>query len=116
MESATVYMDEAGRAKLRKSIVAFLDILGFSNSIRTTAETDDSQLLVDRLLEAINDSRQYVRQSLAQEFADYPKTWELKFFSDNLVVGYAFEGNDVSPELAARFIIRCAQRYQLRMV
>lgn len=114
--SATAYVDETGHAKLRKSIVAFLDILGFSNSIRTTTEADDSQFLVDRILVAISDSREHVRQSLAEEFASYPNCWGLKFFSDNLVVAYPFEGNDISPVLAAWFIIRCVQRYQLRMV
>src|SRR5262245_21797371 len=60
------YVDETGHARLRQSVVAFIDILGFSQSIRTTAEKPDSQLLVDRILAAMNDSRQYVRQSFPE--------------------------------------------------
>lgn len=113
--SAGGYVDMAGHAQLRQSIVAFLDILGFSQSIRATAEQGHAQLLVDRIVAAINDSREYVRQDLASEFASNPNCWGLKFFSDNLVVGYPFEGNEISPARAAWFVIRCAQRYQLRM-
>jgi len=113
--SIPAYVDETGHARLRTSIVAFLDILGFSHSIRTTAEQADSQLLVDRILAAMNDSRQYVRESFPEGFAADPNRWALKFFSDNLVVGFPFEGTGLSPASSAWFIIRCAQRYQLRM-
>src|SRR6516162_4475230 len=75
--SDLAYVDETGHARLRLSIVAFLDILGFSHSIRTTAEKDDSQLLVDRILAAMNDSRQYVRQSLTESFASDLNRWAL---------------------------------------
>jgi hypothetical protein len=115
MEAGQAYLDGAGRARLRLSIVAFIDILGFSNSIRTTTAQADSQLLVDRILAAVSDSRQYVRQSLAGEFASNPSRWALKFFSDNLVLGFPFEGTELSPASAAWFVMRCAQRYQLRM-
>ena len=109
------YVDENGQARLRSSIVGFLDLLGFSQAIRSTAEAGNAQYLVDRIVAAINDSRQYVRRNLANDFAAYPNTWALKFFSDNLVLGYPIEGTAISPEVAAWFIIRCVQRYQLRM-
>src|SRR5262245_55522485 len=109
------YLDETGHARLRLSVVAFIDILGFSHSIRTTAEKADSQLLVDRILAAMNDSRQYVRQSFPASFTSKLNRWALKFFSDNLVLGFPFEGSGLSPAAAAWFVIRCAQRYQLRM-
>jgi hypothetical protein len=113
--SDVAYVDETGHARLRLSIVAFIDILGFSQSIRTNAEQADSQLLVDRILAAMNDSRQYVRQSFPASFTSELNRWALKFFSDNLVLGFPFEGSGLSPAAAAWFVIRCAQRYQLRM-
>ena len=109
------YVDETGHARLRLSVVAFIDILGFSHSIRTTAEKTDSQLLVDRILAAMNDSRQYVRQSFPESFTSNLNRWALKFFSDNLVLGFPVEGSGLSPATAAWFVIRCSQRYQLRM-
>jgi hypothetical protein len=109
------YVDEAGHPQLRMSIVGFLDILGFSHAIQTTRESADSQRLVDKIVAAIADSREYVRRDLADDFAKSSGHWALKFFSDNLVVGYPLESNDLSPAAAAQFIIRCVQRYQLRM-
>lgn len=113
--SPSPYIDESGNAQLRDSIVGFLDLLGFSQSIRITEKLADAQLLVNKILAAINDSRHYVRETLASEFAANPKGWGVKFFSDNLVVGHPVEGHNVTVESATRFVIRCAQRYQLRM-
>jgi hypothetical protein len=113
--SESPYVDEAGNAQLRMSIVGFLDILGFSQTIKTTAERGDSQLLLDRIRAAISDSRQYVRQDLAGVVESNRVPWAVKYFSDNLVVGYPFDGNTVSAASAAWFVIRCSQRYQLRM-
>jgi hypothetical protein len=114
-QSGLAYVDETGHAKLRMSIVGFLDILGFSQSISTTAEAGDAQLLVDRILSAINDSRQYVRRSFTESFTSELHRWALKFFSDNLVLGFPVDGSGLSQASAAWFVIRCAQRYQLRM-
>lgn len=47
--------------------------------------------------------------------ADNPSGWAVKFFSDNLVLGYAFEESNQDEVAAAWFVIRCAQQYQLRM-
>jgi hypothetical protein len=110
----SVYCDAQGRPRLQSSIVGFLDLLGFSNLVLTTPD-EASQPLLDKICHAIADSRQYVRDVLAEEFAANPAGWALKFFSDNLVLGYSYEGTNSSVHLAAWFIVRCAQRYQLRM-
>lgn len=78
-------------------------------------EQVEAQLLVNRIRAAIDDSKQYVRKNPGQDSALVANPWALKFFSDNLVVGYPFEGTPVSAEMAARFFIRASQRYQLRM-
>lgn len=110
----SVYCDAQGRPRLQSSIVGFLDLLGFSNLVLTTPD-DASQPLLDKICHAIADSRQYVRDVLAEEFAANPAGWALKFFSDNLVLGYSYEGTGTSVHLAAWFVVRCAQRYQMRM-
>jgi hypothetical protein len=111
----SAYLDQEGHPRLRQSVVGFLDLLGFSNSIVSTTDPAKAQQLVERIVAAIEDARQYVRSDLAAEFARLPQTWGLKFFSDNLVVSYPVEGSGVPPSTAALFVIRCAQRYQLRM-
>lgn len=110
------YLDPNGNPRLRTSIVGFLDLLGFSQSIQATTDPREAQLLVDRILAAINDSRLYVRQSAADDLALPTTGWALKFFSDNLVVGCPFDEDEKAAATAAAwFALRCAQRYQLRM-
>lgn len=108
------FVDASGHPLLRSSIVGFLDLMGFSQAIQSAVVPSDAQRLVDRIVGALNDAREYVRRSLAGDFATLPGGWAVKFFSDNLVVGYPFEGPDAAV-MAARFIIACSQRYQLRM-
>jgi len=108
------YLDGDGQPQLRPSIVGFLDIMGFSQAIQNSRAPQDAQVLVDRIVSALNDARGYVRRSLAEEFAALPHNWGVKFFSDNLVVGYP-HAEQVSEVTVARFIIACSQRYQLRM-
>jgi hypothetical protein len=108
------YVNTEGHPQLRPSIVGFLDIMGFSQTIQNASGLADAQHLVDRIVSALDDSRDYVRRSLAGEFGSLRADWAVKFFSDNLVVGYPFDSPE-SAVTAARFIIACSQRYQLRM-
>jgi len=112
--TTTSYLDDQGRPRLRPSIVGFLDLLGFSHQVMT-ARSEDSQRLLDRIVAAIADSRDYVRQSALAEGQSTPGGWAVKFFSDNLTLGYAHDESDASRATAAWFVIQCAQRYQLRM-
>jgi hypothetical protein len=111
----SVYVDEAGRPRLRDSIVAFFDILGFSHIATSCATMDESQQVLERIADAIEDSRAFVRESLAASESAQASRWSTKFFSDNLAFGYAFDGTPGDRASAAWFIIRCAQRYQLKM-
>ena len=108
------YVGVDGHPLLRPSIVGFLDIMGFSQAILSSPQQSEAQKLIDRIVASLTDARDFVRRSLASEFATLPRSWGVKFFSDNLVVGYPF-GEPGSDVLAARFIIACSQRYQLRM-
>jgi hypothetical protein len=101
--------------RLRKSIVGFLDLLGFSQAVMS-ATPEGSQVLLDKICHAIDDSRSYVRQVLIDHLPSTSSDWTVKFFSDNLVLGYACDTPAVDASTAAHFVIRCVQRYQLRMV
>jgi hypothetical protein len=108
------YLDEAGRPRLRHSIVAFIDVLGFSHIATSCASLEDSQRVLDRIAAAIEDSRDFVRQPIPDGDAAPGSRWATKFFSDNLAFGYPFDPTE-DPATTAWFIIRCAQRYQLKM-
>jgi hypothetical protein len=109
------YVDETGHPQLRDSIVAFFDILGFSESSNSCATPDDAQHLLDRIVSAIKDSRTFVRSALGAEQSTGSQSWAIKFFSDNLALGYPLNGSGADAGVVASVLIGCAQRYQLRM-
>jgi hypothetical protein len=113
-ESSMAYMDAAGRPKLQQSIVAFIDVLGFSHMATSCATLEDSQRVLDKIAAAIDDSREFARQPVQGGISAAGRRWATKFFSDNLAFGYPFE-ESTDRASTAWFIIRCAQRYQLQM-
>ena len=115
MESTAVQNLEVCQPRLRTSVVGFLDLLGFSQAVMS-ATPERSQALLDKICHAIHDSRTYVRDMLADNLPSNRDDWSVKFFSDNLVLGYACDTPAVDAAAAALFVIRCVQRYQLRMV
>jgi hypothetical protein len=114
-EFTTAYLDETGRPQLRESVVAFIDILGFSNFATSCSTIEDSQRLLDKIAAAIDDSRSFVRQPIPDDEKARGHRWATKFFSDNLAFGYPFDDESGDRASTVWFIIRCAQRYQLKM-
>jgi hypothetical protein len=111
----TAYLDQAGRPRLRQSIVAFIDVLGFSEFSTSSVTLEDSQRVLDKIAAAIDDSRHFVRQTIADGESALGRRWATKFFSDNLAFGYPLDHDADDHAASAWFIIRCAQRYQLKM-
>jgi hypothetical protein len=114
-ESTAAYLDEAGRPRLRQSIVAFIDVLGFSNISTSCRTMEDSQRVLDKIAAAIEDSRSFVRQPIPDSESALGIRWATKFFSDNLAFGCPFDDKSGDHASTAWFIIRSAQRYQLKM-
>lgn len=112
--AASAYLDPGGRPLLKQSVTGFLDVLGFSN-LSTTGGAEESQQTLEKIAAAIDDSRAFVREAFAAtEVADTAR-WGLKFFSDNLVVGFPVGEDADGADRAVRFALRCVQRYELRM-
>jgi hypothetical protein len=109
------YLDAVGHPVLRMSIVAFIDILGFSHASTSNATSAAAQQVLDRIVAAIDDARSYVRESFPGDELAKTGRWEVKFFSDNLALGYPVDERIADAATTAWFLIRCAQRYQLRM-
>jgi len=108
------YLDGQGKPRLRDSMVAFLDVLGFSQMAMAHSGLEDGQRMLSTISTAIDDSRDFVRSSMKADEDTARYDWALKFFSDNLAFGFPSDtrGDDLA---AARFMIRCVQRYELRM-
>jgi hypothetical protein len=114
-DSSAAYLDAQGRPQLRHSLVAFIDILGFSHIATSCATMEEAQQLLDKIAAAIDDSRDFVREAIPGGQAAVGTSWVTKFFSDNLAFGYPFDDRVADSAATAWFIIRCAQRYQLKM-
>lgn len=109
------YVDDGGRPLLRQSVTGFLDVLGFSQLSTAATSLLESQHLLDKVASAISDSRAFVRAAFNRHVIAAHGGWAVKFFSDNLVVGFPADSEAVTPEEAAVFVVRCAQGYQLHM-
>jgi hypothetical protein len=109
------YVDDTGSPLLRESLVAFFDILGFSDALTSNTDPVDSQETLNKIVAAISDSRAFVRDSFPNADLAQPDHWAIKFFSDNLAFGYPFDIRSANAAMTTWFIVRCAQRYQLRM-
>lgn len=114
-QTSSPYVDAAGHPRLRPSITAFIDVLGFSQVSLAAGSLEDSQRLLERIAGAISDSRAFVRSVYADQPQAIPAGWALKFFSDNLVLGIPLDDGGATTMQRVQFAIRCAQRYQLRM-
>jgi hypothetical protein len=80
-ETTSAYLDDAGRPWLRPSIVTFFDILGFSHVATSSATFEDSQRILDKIASAIDDSRDFVRQSFADARSVPANGWVTNFLS-----------------------------------
>lgn len=107
------YLDATGRPRLLDSVVAFLDLLGFSQMSTETSDREMSQKTLDRIVGAIEDSRDFTRQMMGLDETD-PNVGGIKFFSDNLVLAVPLRPDGDLASLTA-FVGRCVQFYQLRM-
>lgn len=114
-ESMHAYLDNTGRSIVRMSIVGFIDILGFSQASLSGTTPEDSQQILDKIFDAMSDSREIVRKSFAESESATQTGGALKFLSDNLAIGCPTDDESQNSELIAWFIIRCAERYQLGM-
>lgn len=71
--------------------------------------------MLDAIAGAINDARDFVRQAFSNDAIAQPHRWAVKFFSDNLSLGYPIDDLAKDCSAAMAFVLRCAERYQLGM-
>ena len=115
MTASLAYLDDKGNPRIRHSITAFVDILGFSDRVLSTENVDEAQAILELILAAIRNSRESVRRVISADQTESSDRWAFKFFSDNLLVGHPCDQNEISIAKAAAFVIRSVQIYQLQM-
>lgn len=110
------YLDAVGHPQLRISVAGFIDLLGFSQMSVAESDPTQAQRTLEKIAAAIDDSRRFVRETMQEtETPDVVNRLAVKYFSDNLVLGYPFNSDGADAVTAALFVIRCVQKYQLRM-
>lgn len=88
-ESRNPYIESDGTPKLRRSVVAFIDILGYMDLVKSTT-SDDSQTLLARLHKALNSSRQHVDPNHSDDTLQKlgnKDFYAFRAFTDNIVIG-----------------------------
>ena len=73
--------------KLLPSIVAYLDLLGFSEQIRASHVAGESDALLQRFAAVIREWYRSLRGDRISKDADR-RDWDLKAFTDNVVLGH----------------------------
>lgn len=78
---------ENGPPMLLPSIVAFIDILGFAEEIKASHAAGESNALLRRVMEVVHKWYSMMK-GLPQLAERGRRTWELKAFTDNVVIGH----------------------------
>lgn len=85
----TVYFDQSDKPRLVQSYCVFVDFLGFNQQIRDAAERGEEDVIFRRFMNEIEPIiRDTVVPTVMDEIEGFPRTWDAKVFTDNVVLGY----------------------------
>ncbi len=85
------YIDEDGVPKLLKSVVAFIDVLGYSDLIKRAKKDSKSQELLLKLHAALKKAQRYVNpetDSISEKSLTNKNCSAFRSFTDNIVIGH----------------------------
>lgn len=77
-----------GFPQLCPSLVGYLDILGYKSQVRAAYANDVEEKLLASLAGALAESRQLMESAAGPFLPEHPPSFEIKFFSDNIALGY----------------------------
>lgn len=90
MMSNTAYFDSAGNPRLLKSYCVFADFLGFKHLIVESINQRQEETVFRRFMNEIEPQIDNIINPDPQDGADgFPRSWDAKVFTDNVVLGYA---------------------------
>src|ERR1700679_3978013 len=81
---------ESGKPWLAKAWVVFLDILGFTDLVRESSSNGTQAALLDKLMAALNEAKEILHSgnTMASRFGGDRASYGVKFFTDNIVLGF----------------------------
>ena len=94
------YFADNGKPTLRRSFCVFMDLFGLAEHIATTFSDGKGQLALDRFYQVFT---QQLKATFNREVEGKNRSWEVKVFTNNIVLGYAFDSWHAEPELALVF-------------
>ncbi|HJX84822.1 MAG TPA: hypothetical protein VJ723_10800 [Candidatus Angelobacter sp.] len=100
---------------LKNSVTAFLDILGFAAEMKASFEDGTAANLLVRLRSGLSGAY----KAFSDDMWGGPieiKTWEVKAFTDNIVIGYPIYLNEPDAEAELGSVLLSVREYQLKMV
>lgn len=83
-----LYSNSEGGPELKRSVVVFLDVLGFREMHRATSKDPKAaQEILTRLRAALDESEEMLRDKPDPKY-HFPVQWSTKGFTDNIVIGH----------------------------
>lgn len=84
------YKSDSGGLLLRKSVVAYVDILGYLEQVKRAIKADKKMELLMDLREAYDETYNHIKDQSHIHFSELGTKphWSVKGFTDNIVIGY----------------------------
>lgn len=88
--SNTIYFDAEKKPRLVPSYCVFADFLGYSHEIKEAVGRGEENAVFQRFIDEIEPEIEKIIQPSADDDAPgFPRMWDAKVFTDNVVLGYA---------------------------
>lgn len=85
--SRNPYIDDSGIPKLKQSVVAFIDILGYQEIIRNAEKDGSGQISLEEIYKALSEGKKWLSGKHIEGIG--PKdVYAISTFTDNIVIGY----------------------------
>jgi hypothetical protein len=97
------YIDNAGQARILRSVVCYADLLGYSRMIKYAMQNGTLRELMIRVLNAVGAAYSHIRRGVIS-ITNGKDLFKVKAFSDNIVIGYPMH-DDGEAELGHVFEI-----------
>lgn len=85
--AANAFANDTGRPLTQTSVVAYFDLLGYANEMRAAHERGKSDAFLNQIVSTTKYWYESMRDTFSEE-SGHQRGWELKTFSDNVVVGH----------------------------
>ena len=82
----TIYKDEAGKPRLIPSVVAYIDILGYGDYVKSTFAANNGQKELVKLRSVLDEAYRELKMYAKEEIPTTYKV-QVRTFTDNLVIG-----------------------------